>query len=305
MEKRRYELVTQKFTGARFQDHGLDVDVLPELIAYKKILIETAKQIWWQKHPERERIQRNFEASLRLKFYRLGEGSVSVPLEREIEIEEGTFDFAVPRDELDEAVELVEAAIAAGSADTPLPASFPKNVIPLFDQLGRTLEPDEEIEFDPPQEGGTRKRVVYTALTRRRILERATGEFTDLVTLTGEVRAADLDGSSFVLRRPDGTKIPGKFSLEHEDKIIEALKEHVSCSVAIEGSATFSPDGQFKRIESITTLHVVPKDGMPYKEEVKPIWEVAGEIAQEVPAEDWDNVPEDASRRLDHYLTGS
>jgi hypothetical protein len=45
VEKRRYELVKQKFRGPRFEDHGLDVDVLPELIAYKKLLIETAKEI--------------------------------------------------------------------------------------------------------------------------------------------------------------------------------------------------------------------------------------------------------------------
>lgn len=304
MEKRRYQLVTQTFTGPRFRDHGLDIDVLPELIAYKKILIETAKEIWWRKHPDRERIQRNFEASLRLKFYRLVEGSVAIPLEREIEIEEGTFDFAIPRDELDEAVDLVEDAIAAGSDDNPLPESFPKNVIPLFEQLGRTLEADEAIEFDPPNTEGARKRVVYNARVRLHILERATGEFTDLVTLTGEVRAADLDGSSFILRRPDGAKLPGRFSPEHEDKITQALKEHESCSIAVEGSATFHPDGQFKRIETITNLHVIPKQGMPYREETKPIWEIASEIAQEVPAEDWDSVPTDASRRLDHYLSG-
>lgn len=304
MEKRRYQLVTQKFTGARFEDHGLDIDVLPELIAYKKLLVETAKEIWWRKHPERERIQRNFEASLRLKFYRLGDGSVAVPLMREIDVDEGMLNFPLPHDELDEAVNLVEAAMAAGSADAPLPDSFPKNVIPLFDQLGRTLEPDEGIEFDPPESDPTRRRVIYTPLTRSRIMERATGEFTDRVVLSGEVRAADLDGSSFVLRRTDGVKIPGKFSPEHEDRIIEALKEHESCSVAIEGLATFHADGQFKRIESITELHVVPKEGMPYANEAKPIWEIAGEIAREVPVEDWDNVPEDGAVRLDHYLSG-
>jgi hypothetical protein len=220
-------------------------------------------------------------------------------------VEDGTFDsFAIPQDELDEAVTLLEEAIEAGSADTPLPASFPKNVIPLFDQLGRTLEEDERIEFEPPNAAPKRRKVIYSPETRRRIMERATGEFTDLVTLTGEVRLADLDGGNFILRRADGSKITGKFSPEHEAKITEGLKEHQSCSIAVEGTATFCPDGQLKRIEKINVLQIVPKEGMPYDAAARPIWEVAEEIGSAVPAEDWENVPEDASIKLHHYLNG-
>jgi hypothetical protein len=47
----KYELVVHKFAGGRFDDHGLDVDVLPDLVAYKNILIETAKELWRSKHP--------------------------------------------------------------------------------------------------------------------------------------------------------------------------------------------------------------------------------------------------------------
>ena len=38
------ELTTLRFDGPRFEDHGLEIDVLPELIAYKKILLETTKE---------------------------------------------------------------------------------------------------------------------------------------------------------------------------------------------------------------------------------------------------------------------
>src|SRR5713101_2053628 len=260
MEKRRYELVTQKFNGPRFEDHGLDVDVLPELIAYKKLLIETAKEIWWQKHPGRERIQRNFEASLRLKFYRLAEGSVAVPLEREIEVEEGALNFEPAPDELDEAARVLEEAIDAASADSPLPSDFPKNVIPLFEQLGKTLEANDSIEFEPPRGARARKKVVYTQQTRTRMVERATDEYTDAVSVSGEIRAADLDGGNFSLRREDGSKVFGKFSPEHEAQITEALKEHQSCSLQVEGAATFFPDGQIKRIEKVDKLRIISKE---------------------------------------------
>lgn len=304
MEKRRYELVTQKFSGPRFEDHGLDIDVLPELIAYKKLLIETAKELWWRKHPDRERIQRNFEASLRLKFYKLVDGSVAVPLEREIEVEEGWLGFERTPDELDQAVRVLEEAIDAASADAPLPADVPKNVIPLFDQLGRTLEADDKMEFEPPRAARDRKKVVYTQQTRARMIERATGEYTDVITVSGEIRAADLDGGNFSLRREDGSKVFGKFSSEHEAEITEALKEHQSCSLQVEGAATFFPDGQIKRIEKVDKLQILSKEQVEFDAAAKPIWEIAQEIGKAIPQEEWEKVPKDGAINVDHYLYG-
>ena len=53
MAKRKKELTALTFIGPRFDDHGLDIDILPELIAYKKLLVDTAKELWRQKNPDR------------------------------------------------------------------------------------------------------------------------------------------------------------------------------------------------------------------------------------------------------------
>jgi len=37
----------------------------------------------------------------------------------------------------------------------------------------------------------------------------------------------------------------------------------------------------------------------------KPIWERAAELRKRVPAEEWDKVPADGSKQLDHYIYGS
>jgi hypothetical protein len=71
MAKNRQELVTHIFKGGRFDDHGIDVDVLPDLVAYKRILVETAKEIWRRKNPNRRRLPKNFDETLSLKFYEL------------------------------------------------------------------------------------------------------------------------------------------------------------------------------------------------------------------------------------------
>lgn len=37
----------------------------------------------------------------------------------------------------------------------------------------------------------------------------------------------------------------------------------------------------------------------------KPLWERAAELRQSIPAEEWDKVPTDGARQLDHYIYGS
>src|ERR1035438_2277452 len=82
------QLVTHTFKGKRFEDHGLDLDVLPDLYAYKELLVATAKELWRRHHPARQRLPKNFEDSLCLKFFKLMEGSVAVPIFREVETDE-------------------------------------------------------------------------------------------------------------------------------------------------------------------------------------------------------------------------
>ena len=48
-----------------------------------------------------------------------------------------------------------------------------------------------------------------------------------------------------------------------------------------------------------------PGRGRVYDHSVRPIWEVAEEIANSIPIEEWDEFPKDFARNLDHYLYGS
>ena len=44
--------------------------------------------------------------------------------------------------------------------------------------------------------------------------------------------------------------------------------------------------------------------GTSFDPSAKPIWEIIEEIGAAVPAEEWDKVPTDGARNLDHYLYG-
>jgi hypothetical protein len=302
MHKKRYELVTHRFKGERFNDHGLDVDVLSELIAYKTILVETAKELWRRKHPDRQRLPKNFEDSLSLKFYEIVPGSAAVPLMREIEIQDGLLPFEPPPDELDEAVELVADSVELVSKDKPFPRDFPKNVIPLFSEYGRTLRADEIIELKPAK----RKSAVHYSLKERdHLVELTQTGYEDIVDLVGEIRAADLDGGNFTLRLADETKVTGKFSPEQETIIIEALREHTSRRLHIKGRAEFLPDGKLKRVILVTNLSIQSVGEVPFDETAKPIWEIVEEISASIPDDEWGKLPSDLSKNLNHYLYGA
>lgn len=300
--QKHYPITTQKFNGERFKDHGLDLDVLPELIAYKTLLIETAKELWRAKNPGRERLKKNFEDGLKLKFYKLNSGSVGIPIEREYEVEESLFSSAhnTP-DELDEAVALLDEAMKAAAEDKRLPDIFPKNVIPLFDNLGKTLREDESIEF---LSTGGRGNVIYTREVRERILKRTANEYTDRVKIQGEIRSASIDGNSFTIRQDNGAKINGRFQPDQEIIITDALREHSSCRVEIQGVGFFGTDGDLKRIDQVEKLEVHRVGEQIYDSAARPIWDVVEELGQSIPVEEWEKLPKDASIHLDKYLYG-
>jgi hypothetical protein len=106
------------------------------------------------------------------------------------------------------------------------------------------------------------------------------------VELRGEVRAADLDGRQFSLRLDDGTKVVAEFTIEQEQTITEALREHASRRLRLKANAEVARTGRIKRIASVESLTVEPTAVAAPVLSSKPIWEVALEIGARVPEEE-------------------
>ena len=77
-------LASLRFDGERFADHALDVDCVGELQAYKRLVMECAKELWRRAHPDYERLPKGFEDKLTLTFTELAPGSAVIPLRRAI-----------------------------------------------------------------------------------------------------------------------------------------------------------------------------------------------------------------------------
>jgi hypothetical protein len=287
-----------RFNGPRFEDHGLDVDVLTEIATYKRLLQETAKEVWRRKRPERERLPKGFDASITLKFFTLEPGSTGVPLIREFPATPAPqFIFD---DELDQAAVLLEDAIRAAEKGGAAPSDLPRNIIPLFRDLGKSLRDDEFLLIS----AGTRDDAsCYNGLVKERILAWSTTPYTDVVDLTGEVRAADLDGLKFTLRLKDGTKVTGRFKPEQEAAVLEAMGEHLSRRIRVSGLGEFEPEeGSLTQIVDVERIELLgaPVDTV---HELS-ILERLALISAAVPEDAWKDVPTDLSTNIDTYLYG-
>ncbi|MBV8898133.1 MAG: hypothetical protein JO051_16580 [Acidobacteriaceae bacterium] len=296
MDQLRKKVAVLRFEGPRFGDHGLDVDVLPEVITYKRILQETAKEIWRRRNPGRQRLPRNFETQTSLKFFEIEPGSAAVPLYREL----APGQLSLLEHEVDEAAFLLEDAIAHAQADYKIPPdNLPRSVVPLFDQFGQTLMPEESIVISS-RLGSLGARYDQTA--KRLIRLWASQAYPDDVDLTGEVRGTELDGQKFVLRLDNGRKVSGRFNADQEPLILEALSTHLSRRLRVIGVGQFGDDGNLEQIVQVNEATLLSPEPEPSDD--IPIWERIISLGKSEPEETWAVVPNDLAERADFYLYG-
>jgi hypothetical protein len=288
-----------KFNGPRFEDHGLDVDVLSEIAAYKRLLQETAKELWRRKHPDRRRLPKNFDAEISLKFFRIEPGSAGVPLVR------GAFGPRAPRlpfeDELDEAAVLLQFSIQSASRSEGPPRTLPRSIIPLFQEFGKALRSEEFIVI---ASGTSPSGARYDSRVKTHIMSWVSGTYRDPIELTGEVRGTDLDGLKFMLRLTDGRKVPGRFEPNQEQVVLEALNQHAKRRLRVIGEGEFSPDdGSLLQIVMIHRVELIEPEAPTMPE--RPIWERLAAIGAAVPVDAWNDVPTDLATNVDRYLYGT
>lgn len=123
----------------------MPVEALPELPAYRDIVLAVAKALYQAQNPQRQRLPKGFEASFRLVLEGVASGSTLPVISRVFE------DAAAPPSEppladlFDSARDLVERGIAAAASGLQLPDELGREVLARFNAFGRSLAEDESI----------------------------------------------------------------------------------------------------------------------------------------------------------------
>ncbi len=301
-------LAVLRFEGRRFEHHTLDIECTAELLAYRQLVLECARELWRVDHPGRVRLPKRFDEGLRLAVDRIDEGSASVPLLRVVEdvapaaeqlvLEE--FEAPYAGDVFDRAARMIDETIAAAGSGDLLPTALPPNVIPLFAELGRSLREDEVLHI---RATGRLSEVPYTHAVRRRLAAWQPPTYEDQVDVVGEVRMASVGPGRFILHQGEGwPQVEGRFAPEHETIVLDALRQHREVRLRIKGIAEFSVhDRQMRRLARIDDLELNPALGGGYDDSAPPIWEQLAALGRSDP-DAWEGLPKDLSMRIDDVV---
>jgi hypothetical protein len=245
------KFVQLRFTGARFENHALPVDVARDLVAYEGLLIELAKSLYICEHPERQRVYKGF-SDVQLAIVSVDEGSAmpvlalmptsALPLPMLFEKENPYFP---------QARDLIAECVAA--QDTALPANFPKELLSHFNQFGRSLRAGEALELDRAH---NMQAAILNPEKRKKLVLAANTVYERDVELSGSIGEADWEKSTFRLRLDDGSFAVIPMPENFHDKIRQSGGRNMDC-VFVKGVAAYDSWERLQKVLSIESLEVI------------------------------------------------
>ena len=184
-----------RYVGARFDRHRLPLDVLPDLSAFRDLLVSFVKAEWRATHEKRVRLPKGFEKSIAFDLSRIEEGS-AVPV---LEWDRETAQLLLPdfKDELETLVEKAYAkaiGLIDGANDNVPGFGLPPESIRALNRFGAGLLEDEKIEFLGSR--GKDGAVVYLNSDRRkRLITRGRDSYETRFENIGKLLGSEKDAS--------------------------------------------------------------------------------------------------------------
>lgn len=253
------ELFKPKFTGQRFDDHTLPLELLDDIASYEGLLFQVAKDIFYKENHAR-RVPNGFGNGIYLKLSKIEDGS-AIPT---ILLAASTW-FAGNIDTkhyFEKAQNQIVETIAASESDQDISNMLSPDALSYFNRIGKNLREDEVIDFAPSTAKGAR----LTQVSRRKIVlasPTATTVESD-IHLRGNISALDKDPLQFTFQGLDKTKIIVPVSKEHFKHVQEAFNnfEHDK-RVLITGIGVYNKQNKLESIQEIKNIIILDKRDVP------------------------------------------
>lgn len=223
----RIKFMMPVFRGKRFENHEVPLDVLPDLAAYRDLVLDLARHLFLARSPSRKRVPKGFVESFQLVLRKIEPGSACPVLERLPPSFPGgmTSLFGPSRDVFDDSRDLIDDVIAAAANQKPLPLDFPPEFFPRFNLIGRGLRRDESIEFRAPgRVTGPR----FDREVRKLLVLREDSNYEDNVDVVGVLRGGHIDRKVLYLRLDDGREVDVPCAPAVADKYVPSSGKRVS-----------------------------------------------------------------------------
>lgn len=248
------DFVRVRFAGGRFDSQTIPFDVLPDLAAYRDLVVEVAKHLYRERNVDRQRVPKGFEESFQLGLSQVIQGNSATALAQRLEVLDDQpsdiaqvgFDF--PRySEFEDARDLLDRVIAGANDGQPLPQDFPRELVGRFNRFGQSLRAGERAELSH----GLTAPVRYDSETRKRIVLSANSTYENTLdqrfTLTGgEIRACIVH-----LAAEDGTRFDLRVDSDDECEKAIARRRH---QVRVVGTGLFDRQDRLTKITKCKEL---------------------------------------------------
>ncbi len=215
------EFLRPHLVGPRFDEHTIPIEVLKDWAAFESLVVETAKWLYLKENPSRQRVPRGFASGFALHLSGVDEGCAVPVLERIHpqgsllpDVNAEWFDRA--RDRI---VDVIDKASTGASVDELLP----KNLLAYFDEFGRSLRDDEQVEFVQQQRAVP---VIYTKVTRKNLVLRTASEYRSEEELRGSIIELNAKAKTFTFELIGGAKVSGQYGEDVRVAAHEALAEY-------------------------------------------------------------------------------
>ncbi|HUP61913.1 MAG TPA: hypothetical protein VNA69_16015 [Thermoanaerobaculia bacterium] len=305
MTDTKRHLIDHVFKGGRFDDHGVDVAALPDVVAFRELVVETAKELWRRRNPRRQRLPKGFESAILIKFYEVKPSSAALPLYREYsEPPPPLVEVLDMHDEIDDAVDVIAEAVSELASGRELPSKFPLSVVSQLSTWGRTLGPSESIEL---QRKGNRIATLGKSVRDRtaRLADPGVIPTERPFDVTGMVTMARIRNPRMAVALDNGRELEMPFNEADEEKITRALHERTSVHIRVTGTAEFDSAGMLHRPLTVDGVEIVPASPLTGSTSIKPpLWLMIEELMSDVSDDEMAKVPPANSRTIDRKLYG-
>jgi hypothetical protein len=242
-----------RFTGDRFANHAVPLNVLEDLANYEELLTALAKHIYREEHPERKRVPRGFDKGVSLQLKGIGEGN-AIPniilagsLATRLFQQEHVY-FERARDRIAQAIEV---AHAGGDATRYIP----RPLLRKFNKIGKNLLDDEAIEFAP---GKAQTATLNREVRKNLILSSGEKIYTNSIALRARVKALDKQEWKATLIDMRGKETVIKVPKSCQAAIVSAFTGYEQgAKIVVEGVGEFDRQNTlqaFREIESVGEL---------------------------------------------------
>lgn len=243
------EFLKPRLVGTRFEEHSIPVEVLKDWAAFEGLIVEAARWLYLQENPGRKRTPRGFTQSFSLHLSQVEKGSAVAVLERPHA--PGTLvpdGFAVWFEKArDRVLETIEAASLGKSVEDLLP----KSLLAYFDQFGRSLRDNEQVEFTRE---AAQTKVVYDHRVRKMLVLKSATVYRTEEFIRGAMSELNLENRTFTLKLISGAKVIGHFSEELREAAHGALGAYGESLVMVEGAVVRDQSDNLKVIEQVTRI---------------------------------------------------